>query len=55
MRDALQAYVKRVQDLAEHVRGNEQGKTLKSLVEAFRGFGWPTTYLQTPVSSVPTG
>src|SRR5271166_4486646 len=31
MREALQQYVKRVQDLAEHVRGNEQA-TKQSLV-----------------------
>ncbi len=31
MRDALQAYVKRVQDLAEHVRGTEQA-TKQSLI-----------------------
>jgi hypothetical protein len=31
MRDALQVYVKRVQGLAEHVRGNEQA-TMQSLI-----------------------
>ena len=31
MREALQQYVKRVQDLADHVRGNEQA-TKQSLV-----------------------
>jgi hypothetical protein len=32
MRDAIVAYVKRVRELADHVKGNEQA-TKKSLIE----------------------
>jgi len=34
MKDAISAYIRRVKELAEHVRGNEQA-TKKSLVEPF--------------------
>jgi hypothetical protein len=43
MRDALQAYVKRVQDLAEHVRGNEQANKQSLIRPLFTLLGYDLT------------
>jgi predicted type IV restriction endonuclease len=52
MREALQAYVKRVGELAEHVRGNEQA-TKQSLVgPLFTTLGYDLT---DPRECIPEG
>jgi hypothetical protein len=43
MRDALQAYVKRLQDLAEHARGNEQATKQSLIGPLFNLLGYDLT------------